>query len=122
MRYQEIRDAMRRKDYTALSVMRGETETQPNLSQSVPSEGVAEVNTASNNEGYDQQGVGPAGTAPGQVEGPRAKGSVRPWTPAEIRRLAKDVEARMIAAGCDVEEAKAMGLLISQSFSLNELT
>ena len=63
---------------------------------------------------YDQQGVGPAGTAPGQVEGVRSKGSVRPRTPAEIRRLGKEVEARMIAAGRDVEEAKAMGLLASE--------
>ena len=67
-----------------------------------------------NFEGYEQQGVGPAGTAPGQVEAPRAKGSVHPRTPAEIRRLAKDMEARMIAAGRDVEEAKAMGLLASE--------
>ena len=35
-RYQEIRDAMKRRDYAALSVMRGEAEAQPNLSQSVP--------------------------------------------------------------------------------------
>ena len=67
-----------------------------------------------NLEGYEQQGVDPAGTAPDQAEDAKAKGPVRPRTPAEIRRLAKDVEARMIAAGRDVKEAKAMGLLASE--------
>ena len=130
IRYQEIQDAMKRRDYAALSAMRGEAEAQPNLSQSVPSEAGAEhgdttpamvdapvnaeVNTTSNSEGYEQQGVGPAGTAPDQAESAKAKGAKRPRTPAEIRRLAKDVEARMIAAGRDVEEAKAMGLLASE--------
>ena len=67
-----------------------------------------------NLEGYEQQGVGPAGTAPNQAESAKAEGPAHPRTPAEIRRLGKEVEARMIAAGRDVEEAKAMGLLASE--------
>lgn len=67
-----------------------------------------------NFEGYEQQGVGPVGTAPDQAESSKAKGAKRPRTPAEIRRLGKEVEARMIAAGRDVKEAKAMGLLASE--------
>ena len=67
-----------------------------------------------NFEGYEQQDVGPAGTAPEQAESAKAKRTQRPRTPAEIRRLGKEVEARMIAAGRDVEEAKAMGLLASE--------
>ena len=65
-------------------------------------------------EQYEQQGVGPTGTVPDQAESIRAKGSVRSRTPAEIRRLGKDVEARMVAAGRSAEEAKAMGLLASE--------
>lgn len=67
-----------------------------------------------NLEGYEQQGVGPAGTAPNQAESAKAEGPAHSRTPAEIRRLGKEVEARMIAAGRDVEEAKAMGLLASE--------
>ena len=67
-----------------------------------------------NLEGYEQQGVGPAGTAPDQAESAKAEGPAHSRTPAEIRRLGKEVEARMIAAGRDVEEAKAMGLLASE--------
>ena len=67
-----------------------------------------------NFEGYEQQDVGPAGTAPEQADSSKTKGAKRPRTPAEIRRLGKEVEARMIAAGRDVEEAKAMGLLASE--------
>ena len=61
-----------------------------------------------NFEGYEQQDIGPAGTAPEQADRSKTKGVKRPRTPAELRQLAKDVEARMIAAGRDVEEAKAM--------------
>lgn len=67
-----------------------------------------------NFEGYEQQGVGPVGTAPDQAESAKAEGPAHSRTPAEIRRLGKEVEARMIAAGRDVEEAKAMGLLASE--------
>ena len=67
-----------------------------------------------NLEGYEQQGVGPVGTAPDQAESAKAEGPAHSRTPAEIRRLGKEVEARMIAAGRDVEEAKAMGLLASE--------
>ena len=67
-----------------------------------------------NFEGYEQQDVGPAGTAPEQADSSKTKGAKRPRTPAEIRRLGKEIEARMIAAGRDVEEAKAMGLLASE--------
>ena len=125
VRYQEIQDAMKSRDYAALSAMRGEAEAQPNMSQSVPSKaGVergnaasatvnapvnAEVNTTSNSEGYEQQGAGPARTAPRQ-----AKDSGRPRTKEELDRLGREVEEKMIAAGRDVEEAKAMGLLASE--------
>ena len=58
---------------------------------------------------YEQQDVGPARTAPRQ-----AKGSGQPRTKEELDRLGREVEEKMIAAGRDVEEAKAMGLLASQ--------
>ncbi len=52
---------------------------------------------------------------PTGVESTGARGNLRTRTPAELRQLAKDVEAGvMFAAGRDVEEAKAMGLLASQ--------
>lgn len=60
-------------------------------------------------EQYEQQGVGPAVTTPRQ-----AKDSGRPRTKEELDRLGREVEEKMIAAGRDVEEAKAMGLLASE--------